>query len=298
MHQEDFSLSCRGVAVSGSIFGSGPAMPATPGAASADGAHPVVLLHGNPGSRRDWRPVLPLLTEQTTVVAFDRPGSGRSGAHAPWHRSISGNAALITDALGQLDLREVVVAGHSHGGGVALRMALDSPERVAGLALIGSIGVREALDWTDTVAALPLVGELAAFLALKVCGKLDARMIAGFSIGPAFEPSKRFADALGEACSSPGTWRRYVAEERAMIAETPVLERRLGEIRCPTVVINGDADPMVTPAAARRLASAIEGARIEIIERAGHILPHEAPGRLAHAITSLAQGDGRVAVSA
>jgi pimeloyl-ACP methyl ester carboxylesterase len=98
---------------------------------------PIVLLHANPGDRRDWDGVLPALAKQHRVIAIDWPGYGDSPAPEP-PRSASAFtfAALLREVLEQLDLPPAVLIGNSVGGYAAARVALDHPERVRALVLV------------------------------------------------------------------------------------------------------------------------------------------------------------------
>ncbi|MGB8652569.1 MAG: alpha/beta fold hydrolase, partial [Mycobacteriales bacterium] len=104
---------------------------------------PVVLLHGQPGSAADWDPVLPLVSDLDVLVPT-RPGYDGT---PPGGFGVS--AAAVLRELDAAGVQRAVVAGHSWGGGVALRLALDAPERVASVALLGSVGSRRALTVAD-----------------------------------------------------------------------------------------------------------------------------------------------------
>ena len=99
---------------------------------SGDGP-PVVFLHGAKGSVYDVALSLgPALARAYRVVAFDRPGAGYSGRAGADNGSPFVQAALLHRALRKLDLAPAVVVAHSAGAPVALALALDHPEDVAG----------------------------------------------------------------------------------------------------------------------------------------------------------------------
>ncbi|HEX6477159.1 MAG TPA: alpha/beta hydrolase, partial [Acidimicrobiales bacterium] len=76
------------------------------------------------------------------------------------------------------------------------------------------------------------------------------------------------------------TWRSFVTEQRALLAETATLEAGLGSIRTPTAVVAGRRDRVVPARAAADLAEAIPGAELLWVPGAGHLVPQEAPGVL------------------
>jgi pimeloyl-ACP methyl ester carboxylesterase len=105
---------------------------------------PVVLLHGSPGSARNWDDLGPLLAESgRRVLALDLPGFGRSSPDVPSY-SILAHARAVVALLEALGIERAHLATWSMGGGVALHVADLAPERVASIAQIAALGVQEA----------------------------------------------------------------------------------------------------------------------------------------------------------
>jgi len=108
--------------------------------AGPDGAPPIVMIHGLAGQSSHYTyGVVPRLEERFRTVALDRPGSGYSprDANAPADLRVQADAvAALIDALG---LGRPLVVGHSLGGAIALALALDHPDKVAGLALLAPL---------------------------------------------------------------------------------------------------------------------------------------------------------------
>ena len=96
---------------------------------------PLVLVHGAGGSRLDWAPELRRLPD-ARVIALDLPGHGKSTA--PGRNTLDAYARDVAALLDALALDRAVIVGHSMGGGVAQLLALDWPERIAGLVLLGT----------------------------------------------------------------------------------------------------------------------------------------------------------------
>ena len=80
------------------------------------------------------------------------------------------------------------------------------------------------------------------------------------------------------------SWRSFVAEQRALLAELPAVTAGLSTISAPTVVVIGEADRIVRPSSQEALASAVPGAEVVRVLRAGHLLPHERPDEVAAAV--------------
>jgi pimeloyl-ACP methyl ester carboxylesterase len=104
---------------------------------------PVVLLHGSPGSARNFDDLGPRLAASgRRAFAIDLPGFGRSDEDAPSF-SIRAHAHAALEVLDARAIERAHVVGWSMGGGVALEMADLAPERIASVSLLASVGVQE-----------------------------------------------------------------------------------------------------------------------------------------------------------
>lgn len=123
-----------------------------------DGEAPVVLLHGHPRTSATWHRVAPMLKDHGfAVVCPDLRGYGRSSKppttsdHAPYSkRAMANDIATLMTTLGH---NTFGVAGHDRGSYVALRLALDHPERVSALAVLDGVPISEALARCDATFA-------------------------------------------------------------------------------------------------------------------------------------------------
>lgn len=104
--------------------------------------HPLLLLHGSPGSRHDFDALAPRLPEDRRVVAPDLPGFGESGREMPDY-SARAHAAYAEALLDRLGIERAHLVGFSMGGAVAAELADRAPERVASLSLVAALGVTE-----------------------------------------------------------------------------------------------------------------------------------------------------------
>lgn len=104
---------------------------------------PVVLVHGLPGSVRDFRWLTPhLVAAGLRAVRVDLPGFGGTPTGAGPDPSPEGRAAFVLDVIEALALPPVTLVGHSMGGLVATAAAEQRPHLLRGLALISSPGLR------------------------------------------------------------------------------------------------------------------------------------------------------------
>ena len=100
-----------------------------------DGAR-VIFIHGSPGLGEEWLPFLTDVPQGQLFLAPDRPGFGESGDTPV--TDLQAQADALVPLLGRQSDAPVVLVGYSYGGPVALRLAADHPDRVAGLLLIGA----------------------------------------------------------------------------------------------------------------------------------------------------------------
>lgn len=251
----------------------------------------IVLLHGQPGSRGDWAPLTRRLQDDFRVVAPDRPGYGQTGGRA---RGFRGNAAAVLTLLDRLGIAQATVVGFSWGGGVAVAMAEQAPERVSGLVLVSSVGPGESLSWLDRLLAVPRVGTpltaaglfatsaALSFSSVQRAVRRRNRAIADDDYVP--EPKD-----LVSAWRDNRVWHSVVTEQRSLIDELPLLGPGLSDIGVPTIVMVGGADRTVPPDSGRRVAHAIPGARLVEVAGAGHLLAHEHPDDVADAVRAVAR---------
>jgi pimeloyl-ACP methyl ester carboxylesterase len=110
----------------------------------AEGAGPpVLILHGWGGSIESVRPISAALAGVSTAYAVDLPGFGESDPPPePW--GAGEYAGFVRELMDELGLDATVVIAHSFGGRVAIRLAVDFPERVTKLVLVNSAGIRPA----------------------------------------------------------------------------------------------------------------------------------------------------------
>ncbi|HEX5616710.1 MAG TPA: alpha/beta fold hydrolase [Acidimicrobiia bacterium] len=234
----------------------------------------LLLVHGFGGAKEDFADHLDALARTHTVATFDHRGHGESGK--PDDLGAYSFDRLRTDALAVADacgFGRFRLLGHSMGGMVVRRLAIDAPDRI------------EALVLMDTCPG-PIPGfdtELLEFAALTAIndGKdtlkelLDAAAVLD---SPAYQrvlvnrPGyQEFQDAKWAALS-PIMWAAMV---RAIGYQPDDLDA-LRSVECPTLVLVGEQDTtLVGPS--RAMAEAIPGARLVVIADAGHSPQFEAP---------------------
>jgi pimeloyl-ACP methyl ester carboxylesterase len=242
--------------------------------AESDGAGPaVVFVHADFVDGRMWNGVRAQLHGYRTV-AYDKLGFGRSDpATGPVVRRQELEAVI--DALG---LGAVHLVGCSNGGQQALDYALEHPDRVLSLTLINSSpsgwapqGEPPAL-LMDMIAAIQR-GDLAAASELQLRIWFDGPERNASGLSGELLQARELAGAMNRVCVDRGTF--FLADAEPPEPLDPPASGRLGELRVPTVVIDGRWDWAENRRASRLLA-AIRGARLVEVD-AAHVPPLEDP---------------------
>src|SRR3989337_1169019 len=114
----------------------------------------LVLLHGIAGSSATWNEVFPRLGESHTVLAPDLLGHGES-SKPEGDYSLGAYANAIRDLLEALELPRGTIVGHSLGGGVAMQLAYQYPERCERMVLVSSGGLGREVHLLLRAATLP-----------------------------------------------------------------------------------------------------------------------------------------------
>ncbi len=255
---------------------------------------PVLLLHGQPGSARDWDTVRAAIGDRLQALAIDRPGwDGRSEP-----TDLAGNARAALASLDDHGIERATVVGHSLGGAVAAWLAAEYPHRVSSLVLMAPSASCESLNRLDELLATPFLG---AALATSVSVGIGATLrLAALRrrISARFRVPEDYLLAYSQSLLDPRTWHSFSVEQRMLVHELPELESRLSAISAPTTIIIGGADRIVSPASARRLARQIPGAELVEIELASHLLLQELPLQTAELIIGAASADPAPALAA
>lgn len=221
----------------------------------------VLLLHGLGSRSDDWELQLPVLAERYRVIAPDLRGHGRSGK-PPGPYSVPMMAADVLGLMEALDVTAAHLVGLSMGGMIAFQLAVDHPERVLSLTIVNSgpaLVARTLGEWLRVQQRLALARfsgptRTAHFLSRRLFPKPEQEALRAQFI-------ERWS------ANDPAA---YLASMRALVGWSVLA--RVGDIRCPVLVISGDRD--YTPADAKREYTArIPRAELVIIEDSGHATP-------------------------
>jgi pimeloyl-ACP methyl ester carboxylesterase len=244
----------------------------------AGGGPPLVYLHGPWGLAPD-RAFVARLAEANTVYAPRHPGTTRGDPDAV--HALDGWLDLVVyygELIDRLELDAPAFVGHSFGGLVAAEIAAATPQSVGRLALIDPVGL-----WRDD---LPVKN----WMLLS-----DRERRPSLFADPEGEAAQRFfavpddpaerVDVLAQfiwaqACTGKFVWP---VPDRG-------LQHRAHRIAAPTLIVWGAADRIIAPAYAHEFAKRIAGARVALIDKAGHLPQLEQPDAVTKALCGFLRG--------
>lgn len=250
---------------------------------------PVVLIHGNSVSHRDFESsgLIARLATRHRVIAFDRPGFGHSTRPRDRFWTPTAQAALLRAALAQLGVERPVVVGHSMGSMVALAMALDHPADVSGLVLLGGYyypGVRVDALLTAPVA-LPVIGDVMRYTVTAVSGRLMLGRLVQAMFAPTDVPATFFPQLSREMMLRPVQLRANAEDAAFMIGQAAASSRRHHELRMPVSIIAGAGDLVIDPQEhSARLHADVAHSTLTLVQGAGHMVHHAAVDAVVAAI--------------
>ena len=250
----------------------------------------IVLLHGIVGSSTTWREVMPTLAERFTVVAPDLMGHGGS-AKPRGDYSLGAFASGVRDLLIALGVERATFVGHSLGGGVAMQLAYQFPERCERLVLVASGGLGKevhlllrAVSLPGSELILPAVLRPEIRRGLEAIASVAAR--AGITPGVSGREVWRsytglteiaglmaFIDTVRSVIDVRG--QRVSARDRLYLAE-----------KVPTLLVWGERDRIIPVRHAYEAHELIPGSHLCVVPGAGHFLPFEHPTEFLDALTA------------
>jgi len=247
----------------------------------------LLLIHGTGAATHSWRDLAPLLITKFKVVSFDLPGHGFTELPRRGQFTLPQMASAIADLLGALNVKPDIVAGHSAGAAVALRMVLNgaiTPHTIFSFngALMPFPGW--AAIAFPTLAKLLFLNPFAApFLARRARDNDSiARLIKG--TGSRLDP--RGVDLYARLFRT----QRHITATVGMMANWDLssLKRDLPKLQIPLVLVSADHDRAVVAEVARDVNALVPKSRIIPVRGYGHLAHEEAPAIFASIIRDVA----------
>ena len=238
----------------------------------------LVFLHGFAAALTTWDDLRDLFpVDRFTLYLLDLKGFGFSSKPDDGRYGLEDQAAIVTAFLEWKGLGNVVLVGHSLGGGIALitllrAAAAGNTELIGRLVLIDSAAYPQRLPRLFRLLRLPLVGR---FLLESVPVRWIVRLNLAFVYHDRSTMSAERIDRYVTCFSRKGISAVFIRTARQLQPATYAdYIARYRTIALPTLVVWGDDDRVVAPVHGERLAREIPGARLIIISACGHN-PHE-----------------------
>ena len=269
----------------------------------------ALYVHGLGGASTNWTELAALLAVRFDGWAIDLPGFGRSQPPPRGRYSIRGHVRAVTDVLdhvaaqpGEAQGRPVHLLGNSLGGLVSLLVASRRPDLVATLTLVSPAmpvyRVPPAFSRALLLLLVPGVPSLAARRMGSITPEEGVRSMIRMCFGePGTVPPERIEQAVQEMRErSEQPWADHAVARSMRGLITSYLRvgaanawRAARTLQVPTLVLWGARDKLVDPALAPRLASVIPDARLEVLDRVGHVAMLEAPEATARAVLGMVE---------
>ena len=233
------------------------------------GAHKqsLIFIHGSGGDHSLWSFQYAKLHKHYNIVAVDLPGHGHSQGSG---ESDVGNYCLwVRKLLDALHLKNPILIGHSLGAAITLQFALDYPQEIKGIVPVGG-GLK-----------MPVNPSLLEFLKTNPAEVID--LMCKFSLAKENRP--QFFDPLKKSLSRANIDVLY---NDLAACDKLNLTKEIAKIAVPTLVICGAEDKMTPPDFSRQIAGSISGAKLCLIEGAGHMVMMEKPKEFNEALTNFA----------
>ena len=248
---------------------------------------PLLLLHGLSGSAGNWVEVLPELLRRYRVLAVDLPGHAGSG-RLPHGATTADFAAVAATVLEAEASSPALVAGHSFGGLVALRLARSRPELVCGLLLVSAAGIASGRRIVQAIALTSTTirpGRIVAPFRHRYAerGWYRRALFRPWFVSDAIALTPRATLGLLDAQREHADTKTAA---RAMIADDPRSE--LAEITCPVVLLWGARDPQLPLDDAFEYARRL-GAKLRLVADCGHLVIVERPRACLDALAELSR---------
>lgn len=217
----------------------------------------LVFLHGWGGNWRLWLPIIERLKNKFTIYALDLPGFGLSPLSKPY--TLSSYTHDLIDFLNKEKIKLPVIIGHSFGGSVAIKFAVNNSEKISGLVLVDSSGIRQQNLRLKTKILLASLGK---------------KLILSSPLAKFFPRLRPLYYRLFELTKSDyfGALGNKNLRETLSLVLKENLYIDFPKIKTPTLIIWGEKDPEdLTPIKfAKIIQEKIKGSKLIVFPNAGH----------------------------
>jgi pimeloyl-ACP methyl ester carboxylesterase len=250
--------------------------------ADAGDGPPILLIHGYGDTADGWRRVVPGLLKDHRVVALDMPPFGRSD-EPPKGKLLDFYSEFFPTFLDEIGLDRATVVGHSLGGAVALRLAVENPDRVERLGLVAPAGLGNAPPWWWHALTARALWQGALAIPSPFTTPLVRQGLKGFLALRLFANPSRLGSEIGHLVDMHGTRQdlgKLLAAGHACIdSYTGRLLEESMKLEIPLWMLWGRKDGLVPSVHARAFARMHPDAKVHVLDSCGHYPHIELPQR-------------------
>ena len=218
---------------------------------------PVLFLHGWLGSWRYWYPTIEVVSSHFRTYSFDFWGFGDSNRTQRGPVSIQSYSDQVIRFMDEMGLDQVTLVGHSMGGMVALKTAINNPKRISRVAAVGAPIDGNSLSWLLKLTDMPFLAD--AFATMPWLRRSLFRFFLGQTNDPAV------SEVIDDSVKSSGTTLRRAVASMWRTDLRPELPR----LQVPTLIVQGGRDDIVHPNQAD-LFDKIDNANVVVMPESRH----------------------------
>ncbi len=242
---------------------------------------PVILIHGITTYSFIWQKIIPGLSRHYDVIAIDLLGCGDSDKPPGTDYSLPAQARIIRKFIDNLALNQVHVICHDVGGGIGQILSVKYPEVIKDLVLINTVGYDYWPVQPIITMRIPVIRQLA--MAALDFGMLKMLVRRGF------HHKERLNDELMDQFSYPlsnkeGRQAFLQFAKSLNNRNLTEIEKSIGKISFPVLIVRGDADPYLSADISERLHREIRESQLIRIPTGGHFLQEDEPDMLVEMI--------------
>lgn len=244
----------------------------------------LVLLHGSNADLHTWGPWTEQLKARYRVIRMDQIGHGLTGADAKGDYSQQGFANRLAQVMDALGVQKFALAGNSMGGGIAIRYALDHPERLSALVLVDASGAPQTEKAKGNLAYTLLGIPGGSLVMQQVTPRSMIEKSLRQSVANQAIVTDAAVDRYWELLRYPGN--REATMTRMALPRAPYSQQQFAQLKMPVMVMWGEQDSLIPLSSGKLMASLIPGSTLITYPGIGHIPMEEAAQRSAGDLTT------------
>ena len=249
------------------------------------------MLHGLAGNLRNFTYALTeQLDKDYRVIAIDRAGCGWSKRSKPEIATLQEQARIISEFIKQEKIEKPLIVGHSLGGAIALALALEYKNQIAGLALI-SPATQPVDKVPDIFRFLNISSPSLRFFVAHTFSSFIGILTRKDTFEIAFAPetvSENFSiRGGGDLALSSNAFIKTSEDLVFALSSAPLLVGREQELDVPTKILFGEQDEILDAKIHGEKFAKLSGAQIKILSGKGHMLPLTQPEECSAFIRSM-----------